>query len=118
MLSARKWNWELAAKRVYTSRLEQAAHPSGACTCTSCTARMAGHISRNDCLRLMPLRNSAGTDMFSEIAGDAAEDLIVLHDALDFGHCHLALGIPMGGRFASIDSLEQLKVAFSAAAYA
>ena len=48
--------------------------------------------------------------MFAEIAGDDTEDLIVLHDALDFGHCHLALGVPMGGRFANIDSLEQLKV--------
>ena len=48
--------------------------------------------------------------MFAEIAGDDAEDLIVLHDALDFGHCHLALGVPMGGRFAHIDSLEQLQV--------
>ena len=52
----------------------------------------------------------AGTDMFEEIAGDSADDLIVLHDALDFGHCHLALGVPMAGRFAGIDSLEQLKV--------
>ena len=49
--------------------------------------------------------------MFQEIAGDSADDdLIVLHDALDFGHCHLALGVPMGGRFAGVDSLEQLKV--------
>ena len=48
--------------------------------------------------------------MFAEIAGDDADDLIVLHDALDFGHCHLALGVPMGGRYANIDSLEQLKV--------
>ena len=48
--------------------------------------------------------------MFEEIAGDSADDLIVLHDALDFGHCHLALGVPMGGRFAGVDSLEQLKV--------
>ncbi len=48
--------------------------------------------------------------MFQEIAGDSADDLIVLHDALDFGHCHLALGVPMGGRFAGVDSLQQLKV--------
>lgn len=36
-----------------------------------------------------------GYDMFSEIAGDNP-DLIVLHDALDFGHCYLSLGVPMG----------------------
>jgi ATP phosphoribosyltransferase len=43
-----------------------------------------------------------GYDMFSEIAcGDP--DLIVLHDALDFGHCHLGLGVPMGGKFLDIN---------------
>ena len=47
--------------------------------------------------------------MFAEIA-DGAEDLIVLHDALDFGHCHLGLGIPMGGRYADINSLDDLRV--------
>ena len=52
---------------------------------------------------------AAGNDMFQEIA-DGAEDLIVLHDALDFGHCHLGLGIPMGGRFAGVDNLDQLRV--------
>lgn len=36
-------------------------------------------------------------------------DLVVVHEALGFGHCHLALGVPMGGKFASVHSLEQLK---------
>lgn len=36
-----------------------------------------------------------GYDMFSEIAGDNP-DLMVLHDGLDFGHCYLSLGVPMG----------------------
>lgn len=32
-----------------------------------------------------------------------------MHEALDFGHCHLALGVPMTGKFANITSLQQLK---------
>lgn len=47
--------------------------------------------------------------MFAEIA-DGAEDLIVLHDALNFGHCHLGLGIPTGGRFADINDIDALRV--------
>lgn len=39
----------------------------------------------------------------------AAADVVVLHDALDFGQCHLALGVPTGGRFADINTLEQLR---------
>ena len=38
-----------------------------------------------------------GFDMFSELSNDDP-DLLVVHDALDFGHCHLGLGVPMGGR--------------------
>ena len=49
-----------------------------------------------------------GHDMFREIA-DSDPGLIVLHDALDFGKCHLGLGIPTTGRFAGIDNLEDLK---------
>lgn len=49
-----------------------------------------------------------GYDMFSEIAGDTNE-LVVLHDALDFGHCHLALAVPNGGKFAGVNTLEQLR---------
>ena len=46
-----------------------------------------------------------GADMFAEIAA-GSPDLIVLHDALDFGHCHLGLGVPTGGRFADVNTLE------------
>lgn len=46
-----------------------------------------------------------GADMFAEIAAQSP-DLIVLHDALDFGHCHLGLGVPTAGRFADVDSLQ------------
>ena len=65
-----------------------------------------------------------GYDMFAEISGAAmvdgksgkAEDnvgivhgdLVILHDALGFGGCHLGLGVPTGGRFTGVDSLEQL----------
>ena len=49
-----------------------------------------------------------GLDMFAELSHDDP-DLVVVHDALDFGHCHLGLGVPMGGKFANINSLEQLK---------
>ncbi len=46
-----------------------------------------------------------GGDMFAEIAADSP-DLIVLHDALDFGHCHLGLGVPTSGRFSDVNSLQ------------
>jgi hypothetical protein len=36
-------------------------------------------------------------------------DLVVVHEALGFGHCHLALGVPMGGKFADVATLEQLR---------
>ena len=49
-----------------------------------------------------------GFDMFSEIA-DQSSEVVVVHDALDFGGCHLGLGIPTTGKFASIDSLDQLR---------
>ena len=49
-----------------------------------------------------------GLDMFAELShGDP--DLVVVHDALDFGHCHLGLGVPMGGKFADISTLDQLR---------
>ena len=49
-----------------------------------------------------------GADMFAEIAnGDPS--LVMLHDALNFGKCHLALGLPTGGKFAHIESLEALR---------
>lgn len=49
-----------------------------------------------------------GLDMFEELA-DGDPDLVVVHEALNFGHCHLALGVPMGGRFAGVDTLQQLR---------
>lgn len=36
-------------------------------------------------------------------------DLVIVHEALGFGHCHLALGVPMGGKYANITNLEQLR---------
>ncbi|KAL6760653.1 ATP phosphoribosyl transferase [Haematococcus lacustris] len=49
-----------------------------------------------------------GTDMFAELA-DGDPDLIVCHEALNFGQCKLALGIPMTGKFADIETLDQLR---------
>ncbi|KAL4436781.1 hypothetical protein ABPG75_003920 [Micractinium tetrahymenae] len=49
-----------------------------------------------------------GLDMLAEIGNDDP-DVIILHDALDFGQCHLALGVPMGGRFAAVNTLEELR---------
>ena len=49
-----------------------------------------------------------GYDMFMEIA-DADPELIVVHDALGFGACHLGLGIPTTGKFAGISTLDQLR---------
>ncbi|KAK9858879.1 hypothetical protein WJX84_003004 [Apatococcus fuscideae] len=49
-----------------------------------------------------------GYDMFQEICG-GDPDLIVLHESLNFGHCHLGLGVPMTGRFADINTLDDLK---------
>ena len=42
-------------------------------------------------------------------AGDDDSDLLVLHEALRFGSCHLGLGVPMTGRFAGVDSLDALR---------
>ena len=49
-----------------------------------------------------------GFDMFSEIA-DQSSEVVVVHDALDFGGCHLGLGIPTTGKFANVNSLDQLR---------
>lgn len=48
-----------------------------------------------------------GYDMLREY-GEDAEDLIVVHDALGFGQCHLAIGIPTYGHFENVNSLEEL----------
>lgn len=49
-----------------------------------------------------------GYDMFKEFGRDD-EDLIVVHDELDFGHCHLAVAVPTWGKFESVKSLDALK---------
>jgi ATP phosphoribosyltransferase len=49
-----------------------------------------------------------GMDMFAEFAAED-KDLVVVHDALAFGHCKLALGVPIGGEFTSVATLEDLK---------
>lgn len=48
-----------------------------------------------------------GYDMLREY-GEDDEDLIVVHDALGFGQCHLAIGIPTYGIFENINSLSEL----------
>jgi len=49
-----------------------------------------------------------GHDMLAEI-GAYDPDLVVVHDALGFGQCHLALGVPQGGKFADVHSLDDLR---------
>ena len=50
-----------------------------------------------------------GADMYAEITANGTKgDLIVLHDALGFGACHLGLGVPTGGRFADVHTLDDL----------
>lgn len=48
-----------------------------------------------------------GNDMVVEY-GEEDDDIIVIHDSLGFGKCHLALGIPTDGIFAHVDSLKDL----------
>ncbi|KAG0608585.1 hypothetical protein M758_8G116900 [Ceratodon purpureus] len=48
-----------------------------------------------------------GYDMLREY-GEDSEDLIVVHDALQFGQCHLAIGIPNYGIFENVNSLSEL----------
>lgn len=49
-----------------------------------------------------------GFDMFTEY-GDSDPDLIVIHEALDFGHCYLALGVPSVGKYEHVNSLDALR---------
>lgn len=49
-----------------------------------------------------------GYDMLAEIGNDDP-DIVVLHDALGFGACHLALGVPATGKFANINTLDDLR---------
>lgn len=48
-----------------------------------------------------------GYDLFAEVAGEEADDLLVVHDALNFGHCRLSVAVPTG--WTAIASLEDLK---------
>ncbi|KAH7372923.1 hypothetical protein KP509_17G029300 [Ceratopteris richardii] len=48
-----------------------------------------------------------GYDMVCEY-GEDDDDLIVVHDALGFGECHLALAIPTSGIFENISSVSEL----------
>lgn len=49
-----------------------------------------------------------GHDMVAEI-GDDHEELLIVHDALGYGSCHLALGVPATGKFADVNTIEDLK---------
>ncbi|XP_058098265.1 ATP phosphoribosyltransferase 2, chloroplastic-like [Magnolia sinica] len=48
-----------------------------------------------------------GLDTFSEY-GQGDEDLIIVHDALEYGDCHLSIAIPRYGIFENINSLSEL----------
>ncbi|CAF2040831.1 BnaA09g14970D [Brassica napus] len=48
-----------------------------------------------------------GLDTLSEY-GQGDEDLIVVHEALNFGDCHLSIAIPNYGIFENINSLKEL----------
>ncbi|ESR44959.1 hypothetical protein CICLE_v10004097mg [Citrus x clementina] len=48
-----------------------------------------------------------GLDTVSEF-GQGNEDLIIVHDALDYGDCRLSLAIPKYGIFENINSLREL----------
>ncbi|XRB01730.1 ATP phosphoribosyltransferase [Pycnococcus provasolii] len=48
-----------------------------------------------------------GYDMFAEF-GEGADDLVVVHDALRFGECYLALAVPNYGATAGVNSLDEL----------
>ncbi|KAL3651373.1 ATP phosphoribosyltransferase 2, chloroplastic [Castilleja foliolosa] len=47
-----------------------------------------------------------GFSSFKLLQGD--EDLIIVHDALDYGDCHLSLAIPKYGIFENVNSLNEL----------
>ncbi|XP_057530537.1 ATP phosphoribosyltransferase 1, chloroplastic-like [Amaranthus tricolor] len=48
-----------------------------------------------------------GFDTLSEY-GQGSKDLVMVHDALDYGECHLSLAIPKYGIFENINSLKEL----------
>ncbi|XP_017971192.1 PREDICTED: ATP phosphoribosyltransferase 2, chloroplastic isoform X4 [Theobroma cacao] len=49
-----------------------------------------------------------GLDTVSEYGQQGNEDLIIVHDALEYGDCHLSLAIPKYGIFENINSLKEL----------
>lgn len=49
-----------------------------------------------------------GGDMFHEF-GEGDDELVVIHEALNFGQCHLSLGVPTNGEWANINTLEDLQ---------
>lgn len=49
-----------------------------------------------------------GHDMVAEI-GDDNEELLIIHDQLGYGKCHLALGVPATGKFAAVNTVDELK---------
>lgn len=51
-----------------------------------------------------------GTDMVEELAC-GHPDVVVVHEALGFGKCRLALGVPCGSRWAEVDSIDDLRAA-------
>ncbi|KAJ7954291.1 ATP phosphoribosyltransferase [Quillaja saponaria] len=48
-----------------------------------------------------------GLDTVSEY-GQGNEDLIIVHDALEYGDCHLSIAIPKYGIFENVNSLKEL----------
>ncbi|KAH7387081.1 hypothetical protein KP509_16G004200 [Ceratopteris richardii] len=48
-----------------------------------------------------------GYDMVREY-GEDDDDLVIVHDALEFGECHLAIAIPKYGIFSDVSSLAEL----------
>ena len=48
-----------------------------------------------------------GYDMYKEFGRDD-EDLVIVHDKLDFGHCHLAVAVPNWGEFEAVASFDDL----------
>jgi ATP phosphoribosyltransferase len=50
-----------------------------------------------------------GYDLFAEVAGEVADDLIVVHDSLNFGHCRLSVAVPT--QWSDISSLGDLRQA-------
>ncbi|KAJ0974893.1 hypothetical protein J5N97_016858 [Dioscorea zingiberensis] len=48
-----------------------------------------------------------GLDTVSEY-GQGSEDLVLIHDELDFGHCHLSIAVPQYGIFENVNSMREL----------